>query len=59
MAKDRRLLPKSVAWLILIPVLMIAAAVFATASVQWNTAIHAGGQADASQEMLTAMLLAV
>jgi diguanylate cyclase (GGDEF)-like protein len=49
-------IPKRAAWLIGVPVLLIALAVFVTANVERSTAIHAGRQQAASARLLTAML---
>lgn len=47
---------RRIAWLIALPVLLIAAAVFAAATIERTTAIDAGHQQQASQRLLTAML---
>jgi diguanylate cyclase (GGDEF)-like protein len=47
---------RRVAALIAIPVLLIACAVFATATIERNSALRAGTQEEAGQRLLTAML---
>jgi len=51
-----RLVPRQAAWLIGVPVLLIAVAVFVTANVERSTAIQAGRQQADSARLLTAML---
>ena len=51
-----RLVPRQAAWLIGVPVLLIAVAVFVTANVERSTAIKAGRQQADSARLLTAML---
>jgi diguanylate cyclase (GGDEF)-like protein len=48
--------PRRIAVLIAIPVMLIACAVFATATFERNTALHASKQQDAAQRLLTGML---
>ena len=48
--------PRRISLLLLIPVLLICIAVFATARIERDSAVQAGSQAEASQLMLTAML---
>jgi diguanylate cyclase (GGDEF)-like protein len=50
------LIPKRVAWLIGVPVVLIAIAVFVTANAERSAAIQAGRQQAASARLLTAML---
>jgi len=51
-----RLVPRQAAWLIGVPVMLIAVAVFVTANVERSTAIKAGRQQADSARLLTAML---
>jgi diguanylate cyclase (GGDEF)-like protein len=48
--------PRRIAVLIAIPVVLIACAVFATATFERNSALHASKQQDAAQRLLTGML---
>jgi diguanylate cyclase (GGDEF)-like protein len=48
--------PRRITLILLIPVLLICIAVFATARIERDSAVHAGAQAEASELMLTAML---
>jgi diguanylate cyclase (GGDEF)-like protein len=47
---------RRIALILLIPVVLICTAAFATARIERNSAVHAGAQAAASELMLTAML---
>jgi diguanylate cyclase (GGDEF)-like protein len=51
-----RLVPRQAAWLIGVPVMLIAVAVFITANVERSTAVKAGSRQADSARLLTAML---